>query len=83
MTDKIYNIPAGCAFAEVLAGHFLREYHGRELELTDVLFLLPNRRAVKALKGRFCAFAGVGADTAAADAAYWRRGRRRAVSDRI
>ena len=45
MTDKIYNIPAGCAFAEVLAGHFLREYHGRELELTDVLFLLPNRRA--------------------------------------
>lgn len=47
MTDKIYNIPAGCAFAEVLAGHFLNEYRGRELELTDVLFLLPNRRRLR------------------------------------
>ena len=59
MTDKIYNIPAGCAFAEVLAGHFLREYHGRELELTDVLFLLPNRRAVKALKDAFVRLQGL------------------------
>lgn len=58
MTDKIYNIPAGCAFAEVLAGHFLREYRGRELELTDVLFLLPNRRAVKALKDAFVRLQG-------------------------
>ena len=38
MTDKIYNIPAGCAFAEVLAEKFLNEYRGRDLELTDVLF---------------------------------------------
>ena len=59
MTDKIYNIPAGCAFAEVLAGHFLREYRGRELELTDVLFLLPNRRAVKALKDAFVRLQGL------------------------
>lgn len=58
MTDKIYNIPAGCAFAEVLAEKFLNEYRGRDLELTDVLFLLPNRRAVKALKDAFVRLQG-------------------------
>ena len=59
MTDKIYNITSGCDFDEVQAGHFMREYRGRELELTDVLFLLPNRRAVKALKDAFVRLQGL------------------------
>jgi len=59
MNEKIYNIPAGCAFADVLAEKFLKDYRGRELELTDVLFLLPNRRAVKALKDAFVRLQGL------------------------
>lgn len=59
MTDKIYNIPAGCAFAEVLAARFLEEFHDKPLELTEVLFLLPNRRAVKALKDAFVRLQGL------------------------
>ncbi len=58
MTDNIYNIPAGSAFAEVLAGKFLADYRDCALELTDVLFLLPNRRAVKALKDAFVRLQG-------------------------
>ena len=52
MTDKIYNIPAGCAFAEVLAEKFLNEYRGRDLELTDVLFLLPNEEKTCIMKNK-------------------------------
>ena len=76
MTDKIYNIPAGCAFAEVLAEKFLNEYRGRDLELTES----PCR---KSFERCFCAFAGNSTDSFAANAADWRCGRRRAVFDRV
>ena len=61
MTDKIYNIPAGCAFAEVLAEKFLNEYRGRDLELTDVLFVAESP-CRKSFERCFCAFAGDSAD---------------------
>ncbi len=33
--------------------HFLAEYEGRVLELVDVIFLMPNRRACNTLKDAF------------------------------
>ena len=53
MKKKIYNIPASCGFVDVLARRFLQEYQNNRQDLADVLFLLPNRRAVKALTDAF------------------------------
>lgn len=53
MTQHIYNIPLTCAFADVLARKFAEEYKNTPLELSDVVFLLPNRRACKALADAF------------------------------
>ena len=51
--QKIYNVPASCSFADELAKKFLHEYSEDLLSLTDVLFLLPNRRACQVLKEAF------------------------------
>lgn len=53
MKNKIFNIPATCSFADVLAEKFLQEYAETPLAMADVLFLLPNRRAAKALADAF------------------------------
>lgn len=53
MRKKIYNVPASCGFTDVLAQKFLDEYRENRQALADVLFLLPNRRAVKALADAF------------------------------
>ena len=53
MKRKIYNIPASCGFVDVLAQKFLQEYRYDRTALADALFLLPNRRAVKALTEAF------------------------------
>lgn len=53
MKRKIYNIPASRSFVDVLAQRFLAEYAKNPLNLAEVLFLLPNRRAVRALKEAF------------------------------
>ena len=53
MKRKIYNIPASCGFVDVLAQKFLQEYQYDRTALADALFLLPNRRAVKALTEAF------------------------------
>lgn len=53
MKNKIFNIPATCSFADVISERFLDEYKENPLAMTDVLFLLPNRRAVKALAEAF------------------------------
>ena len=58
MMNNVFNIPAGCALADVLAEKFLREYQDNPFGLTDVLFLLPNRRAVKTLKDAFVRLQG-------------------------
>lgn len=53
MKNKIFNIPATCSFADVISERFLDEYKDNPLAMADVLFLLPNRRAVKALAEAF------------------------------
>ncbi len=53
MRKKIYNVPASCGFTDILAQKFLNEYCENRQALSDVLFLLPNRRAVKALTDAF------------------------------
>ena len=53
MKKRIYNIPASCPFVDVLARNFLAEYRDNSLELADVLFLLPNRRACQSLREAF------------------------------
>lgn len=50
---KIYNIPSSCSFTEVIAERFLSEYAESPQMLAEVLFLLPNRRACKALAEAF------------------------------
>lgn len=53
MTKKIWNISASNCFTDVVAARFLEEYRNNPLELADVLFLLPNRRACKSLAEAF------------------------------
>lgn len=53
MKNNLFNIPAGKAVVDVLAEKFLAEYAENPLDLADVVFLLPNRRAVKALADAF------------------------------
>lgn len=53
MYDNIFNIPISCDFVDEVAQRFLQDYAENPLELTDVLFLLPNRRACQSLKEAF------------------------------
>ena len=50
---RIFNIPASLSAVDVLAEKFLAEYAQDPLALSDVLMLLPNRRAAKALSDAF------------------------------
>lgn len=53
MKKRIYNISSSQSFVDVLAQRFLAEYEQNPLGLAEVLFLLPNRRAVRSLKDAF------------------------------
>lgn len=57
--SNIWNIPASNGFADTLAQKLLDEYKGRELELADVLLLLPNRRACKVMAEAFVRLQGL------------------------
>lgn len=59
MSSKVYNIPASCSFLDSIAVRFLEEYQNRPLELSDVLFLLPNRRSCQALAEAFVRHQGL------------------------
>ncbi len=50
---KIYNVSSSDNFVETLAAKLLQEYSGNELELSEVLILLPNRRACRSLAEAF------------------------------
>ena len=50
---NIYNIPAGEPFARQLAGSLLRDYKDKEEQLSQVLILLPTRRACRVLRESF------------------------------
>lgn len=51
--QKIYNINAGASFVDVLAWRYLEEYANNPEALSQVLFLLPNRRACQSLADAF------------------------------
>ena len=53
MNGKFYNIPVGCAFLDCVAERFLEIYQDKPLDLANVLFLLPNRRACQSLADAF------------------------------
>lgn len=59
MKNKIYNIPSTCSLVDVLAQKFLDEYQDNPLALAEVIFLLPNRRAVKAMSEAFVRLNGL------------------------
>lgn len=59
MNNKIYNISASFNFAEIVAEKFLNEYKDDSLALSDVIFLLPNRRACKTLAEAFVRHQGL------------------------
>jgi len=50
---EIYNIPAHCSFVDVLAGGIFDKYGRDPLQLSEVMVLLPNRRAVRSLQDAF------------------------------
>ena len=56
---KIFNISASNCFVEALASSLLNDYRNRELELADVLILLPNRRACRSLADAFVRLQGM------------------------
>ena len=49
MTCHIYNISAGESFVDVIARRFLEQYRDNPKELSQVMFLLPTRRACQSL----------------------------------
>lgn len=53
MMKKIWNISASNCFTDIVATKFIEEYTDNPLDLADVLFLLPNRRACKSLAEAF------------------------------
>lgn len=53
MMKNVFNVPSSAAFVDVVAQRFLDEYSAAPLSLSEVLFLLPNRRACQNLKEAF------------------------------
>ena len=51
--NNVFNIPLSCSFWDTLAHLYLEKYSSDSFKLSDVLFLLPNRRACQALTNAF------------------------------
>jgi ATP-dependent helicase/nuclease subunit B len=58
MNNKVFNIPFSQDFAKLIASNILEEYKEKPLEMADVLFLLPNRRACKTFADSFIKLKG-------------------------
>lgn len=50
---KIYNVNAHLSFVDVIASKFLNEYQDKPDKLSELVFLLPNRRACQSLTSAF------------------------------
>ena len=50
---ELYNIPAYVSFVDVLAEGIMARYGDDPISLSEVLILLPNRRAVRSLRDAF------------------------------
>ena len=55
---NIYNIRSSCSFWDALAKIYLEKYIDKEMELVNVLFLVPNRRASRSLLDAFLRIKG-------------------------
>lgn len=55
---EIYNIPAHSSFVDQLAAGVMNRYGKDPLKLSEVLILLPNRRAVRSLRDAFLRLGG-------------------------
>ena len=55
---KIYNVSAKNSLVDFLAERFFEQYKYSPEELTEVLFLLPSRRACANLKEAFVRYNG-------------------------
>ena len=53
LSKKVFNIRYSCPFWDTLAGIYLEKYANNPLNLANVLFLLPNRRACQMLTAAF------------------------------
>lgn len=59
MVKNIFNIPSSCSLVDVLAKKILDEYQDNPLKLTEVLILLPNRRACLEMRDAFVRLKGM------------------------
>lgn len=59
LSCQLFNIGAAADFAEVLASKLLKEYIDNPLDLSEVVILLPNRRACKTLADAFVRLQGM------------------------
>ena len=59
LMSKIFNISASHNFVETLAEKLLSDYAGNEIELANVIVLLPNRRACRSLADAFVRLKGM------------------------
>ena len=59
MKGKIYNIPYSVPFLETIAERFLPQNQKEPFGLSDVLFLMPNRRSCLSLKEAFLQLNGM------------------------
>ena len=50
---NIYNVSASESFVDFLAAHFLRQYSSAPDKLSQILFLLPNRRSCQSMADAF------------------------------
>lgn len=57
-SSHLFNIPLSCSFWDTLAKLFIDKYSGDYLQLANVLFLLPNRRACVDLANAFVRIQG-------------------------
>lgn len=56
---KIFNVSSSNCFVNVLAEKLLKEYKNDQLELANVLILLPNKRACRSLSDAFVRLQGM------------------------
>lgn len=55
---NVYNISGNESFVDVLAGYFIKRYENKPEELSNILFLLPNRRSCQSLADAFVRYNG-------------------------
>lgn len=55
---NVFSISSNRSFSDVLATSLLEEYKEKQLELTDVLMLLPTRRACRTMRDAFVRHCG-------------------------